>query len=65
EAEFWTKCGFERVGKEFRYRAELRDADGGAMVTQSKDVPAFVDVSGRFIVLSESNRPSEIAEVIL
>lgn len=65
EAEFWTKCGFERVGKEFRYRAELRDADGGAMVTQSKDVPAFVDASGRFIVLAENNRPSEIAEVIL
>ena len=65
EAEFWTKCGFERVGKEFRYRAELRDADGGAMVTQSKDVPAFVDASGRFIVLAASNRPGEIAEVIL
>ena len=65
EAEYWTKCGFDYVGKQLRYRAELRDCDGGEMVTNSKDVAAFVDASGRFIILTESNRPGEIAEVIL
>ena len=64
ESGFWTKCGFERVGKNLRYRAELRDADGGAMVTQSEDLLAFVDASGRFIILTDSKRPSDIAEVI-
>lgn len=62
---YWTSQGFETaVDGYLIYRAERRDADGGAYVSDSSERYVFLDPTGKFIILTNCKKPHEIADVL-
>ena len=61
----WDDCGFELSQDGYLvYHSTLQQADGGTFNQPQPDQYVYVDATGRFLILTTSKNPTDIAKVI-